>query len=110
MTAAVTATGFSYDAKNRELNGSINFSSPPANGAYDVVARFADKDHSLSYVTWHAGSGNGSYEIFGSITDPVPPKVIIILRPSEKAAANTVDIFTFWDQTMTFPDVPVAKQ
>jgi hypothetical protein len=51
MNAALKPGDFNYSAANHSLNGEIYFKNPPISAAYEVVARFGGKDHSLGEVT-----------------------------------------------------------
>jgi len=109
VKAAVTPQAFSYSRKDRMLGGMIQFNSPPVNLACDVIARYGGKEHQISEVTYHAPGGTNGYSISGSVPDPPPATVDVILRPSEKAAEDTVDIYSYWNQEMVFPNVPVSR-
>ncbi|MGD0769843.1 MAG: hypothetical protein ABSB42_16795 [Tepidisphaeraceae bacterium] len=110
MKAAVTLQAFRYSLKDHMFDGMIRFNNPPMNLAYDVIARYGGKEHPLGEVTYHFPAGTGGYSTSGSVPDPPPATVDVILRPSEKAAVDTVDIYSYWNQEMVFPNVPVARR
>ena len=109
MKAAVTPQAFRYSLKDHMLEGTIQFNNPPMNLAYEVIARYGGKEHRVGEVTYHAPAGTSGYSTSGSVPDPPPATADVILRPSEKAAVDTVDIYTYWNQEMVFPNVPVAR-
>jgi hypothetical protein len=110
MKAAVTPQNLRYSRKDRMLDGMIQFNNPPMSLAFEVIARYGGKEHRLGEVTYHSPAGVSGYSTSGSVADPPPATVDVILRPSEQAADDTVDIYSYWNQEMVFPNVPVARR
>ncbi|MGD0140984.1 MAG: hypothetical protein ABSD28_19140 [Tepidisphaeraceae bacterium] len=109
MKAAVTPQAFRYSLKDHRFEGTIQFNNPPMSLACDVIARYGGKEHRVGEVTYHFPAGTGGYSTSGSVPDPPPATVDVILRPSEQAAVDTVDIYSYWSQEIVFPNVPVAR-
>ena len=61
-------------------------------------------------MTYHFPAGTSAYGISGFFADPPPAKIDLALRPSKQAVTDTVDIYSYWNQEMMFPNVPVAAQ
>jgi hypothetical protein len=111
LRAAFTPSNFRFDSKNMNmLEGNIGISGAPQNLAYDVIAVYGGKEHNLSTIAYKMGSGMWSYGVNGTVTPPPPATVNIILRPSEKAARESVDLYGYWSQELVFPNVPVSRQ
>jgi hypothetical protein len=114
LTAAVKASlsprGFQYRLKDHTLGGSIQFNNPPMNLAFDVIALYGGKEHQVGEVTYHFPGGTGADVISGFFNDVPPAKVDLILRPSRQAALDTVDIYSYWNQEMMYPNVLVAQK
>jgi hypothetical protein len=109
MKAAVTPQAFRYSLKYHMFEGTIQFNNPPMSLACDVIARYGGKEHQVGEVTYHFPAGTGGYSTSGSVPDPPPATVDVVLRPSEQAAVDTVDIYSYWSQEIVFPNVPVAR-
>jgi hypothetical protein len=110
VKASLSPRDFRYRLKDHFLDGTIQFTNPPMNLAFDVIALYGGKEHRLSEMTYRVSPGTGGYGVSGFFTDPPPAKIDLVLRPSEKVAADTVDIYSYWNQEMMFPNVPVAQQ
>ena len=109
MAAAIKPTSFRYNIKQKSLDGQFNISGLPVNLACDVYVRYGGNETKLSAMTCAVGSPC-DYGVGGKVKGSVPTTIDIILRPSEKAARQTVDFRTFWNQEIVFPNVPVAQQ
>ncbi len=109
VKASLSPRDFHYSLKYHSLEGSIQFNNPPMNLAFDVVALYGGKEHSLGEVVYHSPAGIGGYGISGSFADPPPAKIDLVFRPSKQAATDTVDIYSYWNQEMMFPNVSVAQ-
>jgi hypothetical protein len=110
VKASLSPRDFHYRLKDHFLDGTIQFTHPPMNLAFDVIALYGGKEHRLGEMTYHVSPPTGGYGISGFFTDPPPARVDLVLRPSEQAAADTVDIYSYWNQEMMYPNVPVAQQ
>jgi len=110
VKASLSPRDFHYRLKDHSLEGTIQFNNPPMNLAFDVVALYGGKEHRLGEVMYHFPAGTGSYGISGFFSDPPPAKIDLVLRPSEQAVTDTVDIYSYWNQEMMFPNIPVAAQ
>jgi hypothetical protein len=109
MYAAITPTNFHYGPKDHRLQGTIIFNNPPMSLAYDVFVRYGGKEHPFGEVMYHSPAIPCNYGTSGLMSDPPPAAVDVILRPSEHAAVDTVDIYSYWNQEMVFRNVPVAQ-
>jgi hypothetical protein len=91
------------------LDGTIEFGAMPANVAFDVIARFDDRELRFGGVNLLRGrSTHYSVSSEDKAMKTLPPKVDIVLRSSEKVARGTVDLFEIWDGELVYEDVPVA--
>lgn len=109
VKASLSPQGFGYSRSSHVLDGTIGFVHPPMNLAYDVIALYGGKEHPLGEVAYHFPGGTGGYGISGFFDDPPPPTIDLILRPSRKAAVDTVDINSYWNQETVFPNIPVGQ-
>lgn len=110
MNAAISPGEFDFYAKTHSFGGAINFKNPPVDIADDLIARYAGSEHRLGAITHKANSGYSSWSTTAILNDPPPATVDIILRPSEAAARNTADIYTYWNQEMVFPNILVKPR
>jgi hypothetical protein len=110
VKASLSPRGFQYRLKDHSLDGTIQFNNPPIDLAFDVIALYGGKEHRLGEVTYHFPAGTSAYGISGFFADPPPAKIDLALRPSKQAVTDTVDIYSYWNQEMMFPNVPVAAQ
>jgi hypothetical protein len=108
MQAAIVPESFHFNPHAGNFSGTIQLRSPPANVAFDVFVRYGGKEFPLGTVTCLAGATFFD-SVFGTAPAPVPASVNLILRPSERAARMTVDEYSFWNQELTFNNVPVAQ-
>jgi hypothetical protein len=110
IKTSVTPNDFHYRPATRSLDGQIEFKGPPINLAFDVIALYGGKEHRIGEVTCHSFPvGSSSYNVSGFFTDPPPAKIDLILLPSEQAAADTVDINSYWNQELMYPNIRVAQ-
>ncbi len=112
IKAVIAPESFHFSARNENsFQGNIHFFAAPVNLAFDVYVRYGGKEHQLGAVTCSARNGplSNDYSVFGKGTPPVPGTVDVILRPSEKAARGTADLYSFWNQELVYPNVPVAQ-
>lgn len=108
MKAAIVPESFHFNPHGGNLSGPIHLLAPPANVALDVYVKYGGAEHQLGTVTCLAGA-NIYDSISGNLPGPVPAMVELILRPSERAARMTADEYSFWNQELTFPNIPVAQ-
>jgi hypothetical protein len=110
IKAAIALEPLHFNAGNgNSFTGSIDFRTIPVNFAFDVYARHGGTEWSLGTVTCSAGTGPWDCSVFGKGDASIPPTVDIILRPSEKAARETVDEYSYWNQELIYQNVPVAR-
>jgi hypothetical protein len=108
MKAAIVPESFHFNPHGENFRGTIHLLAPPANVAFDVYVRYGGSEHPLGTVTCLAGAS--FYDsVSGTAPGPVPTTVDVILRPSERAARMTADEYSFWNQELTFPNIPVAQ-
>lgn len=110
VKAAVSPKGFEYSAKSRQLGGEIQFQNPPTDMAFEVWARYAGKEVSLGLVSCRGIAGMSGYSVSNAVDPPPPATIDVILVPSEKAAANTVDLYSYWNEKLEFKNIPVGKR
>lgn len=96
----------SLDSYAGDLEGSVSIKSPPVNLAFDVFVRYGGAEYQVGEVTGSAGEDT-DIMFSGRPKEPVPGAVDVILRPSEKAARGTVDMYTYWNQELVYTNVPV---
>ncbi len=70
VNAAVSAADFGYAHGSRQLNGSINFTNPPVDLAFDVFVRYGGKEYSMGQVNCRGGPGMDGYGIVAVVSDP----------------------------------------
>ena len=88
----------------------VSIASPPVNVAFDVFARVDGKEYRQGGVTCAAG---GHMNLMLNIWQLAEKKVTtadFILRPSERAARESVDLFDYWDGgEIVIKDMVVAE-
>jgi hypothetical protein len=89
----------------------LKFDNPPAPIAFEVFLKAGDHEFRVGEATVNK---NNKSEIFASNQWPkdIPQNhatVTIILRPSEKLARWTVDLFEFWNSEFEFPNTPLIR-
>jgi hypothetical protein len=109
VKAAVSPAGFAYARGSRQLNGSINFTNPPVDFAFDVFVRYGGKEYPMGQVSCRSGPGMNCYGIVIVASDPAPKQIDVILRPSRQAAAGTVGLYSYWNKEIVFKNVPVKE-
>jgi hypothetical protein len=109
VEAAVSTAGFAYAHGSRQLNGSINFTNPPVDLAFDVFVRYGGKEFPMGQVNCRGAPGMDGYGIVSVVSDPAPKQIDVILRPSRAAAAGTVGLYSYWNKEMVFKSVPVKE-
>lgn len=108
VRAAVKPEQFEYRSPRPQIGGIINFTNPPAAMAFDVFVKYDGVEYKLGSI--HAKSGVMSSYYSSSTTplkSPAPQRVDVILRSSDTAARNTVDLTDIWHGELIFPNVPV---
>lgn len=106
---SVRVTEFGY-VRPEYFEFTLEANTPPVNLAFECFARVDGKEVRLGDVAFKRGAGRHSYGMGAYRLEPLNPKrADIILRPSPKAAAGTVDLFDYWDGEIVFKDVPVAN-
>ena len=64
----------------------------------------------LGEVTCHHSRGRHQLlQVSGFFADPPPARIDLVLRPSKQAATDTVDINSYWNQEMMYPNIPMAQ-
>jgi hypothetical protein len=109
VNAAISPGSFTYSSKNKFLDGEIRINNAPVNLAFDVFARYDGAEHPLNAVTYRANSGLWQFGVNSQPPLPPPKTIDLILRPSEAAARNTVDLQNYWNRELVFPAVPVTR-
>jgi hypothetical protein len=112
VRAGIAPESLHFDAKNgNSFTGSIHFTAAPVNMAFEVYARYGGMEQPIGQVTCDAQGGtiSSDYSIYGKVTQPVPALVDIILRPSEKVARQTTDLYSYWNQELVYPNIPVTQ-
>ncbi|HMB95693.1 MAG TPA: hypothetical protein VKK61_06605 [Tepidisphaeraceae bacterium] len=94
--------------QSKSLHCNIGLKSLPYNVALDVFARFNGHEKLVGSVYGNAGSGT-VYSINGAMDEDVPATIDLILRSSEKAASNTVDLTQIWNGELIYPNLPVKQ-
>jgi len=110
MRSAIKPDSFSYGTRDKNIEGNIEISGAASNLAYEVFARYGGQEHLLNAVTYVAQTGQASYSVFGQHETAPPATVDIILRPSEKVARETVNLQSYWNQELVYPNVPITKR
>lgn len=109
MKASIIPTSIIYSRNNHSLECQFQIKNAPANIACEVFAIYGGREHSLGGITHQFSIAGGMYETSGFFTDPPPATIDLILRPSRKAAADTVDLNSYWNQEIMFAKVPVTS-
>jgi hypothetical protein len=98
------------------LTGQIDAADPPVNLAFDVFARANGKEYPMGGVTFYqstATPGSSHMASYQVTAQPLPPgdlqKIDIVLRSSERAAKQTVDLMTAWQGQIIIPAVTVLQ-
>ena len=107
--AAVSVRDFKYDAKLRQLGGQIQFQNPPTDMAFEAWARYGGKEVSLGFFSCRAGAGISGYATSNAVDAPTG-MIDVILVPSEKAAADTLDIYSYWNGKIELRNVAMGER
>ncbi|HTW95465.1 MAG TPA: hypothetical protein VMD30_11755 [Tepidisphaeraceae bacterium] len=92
------------------VGGQLDVSGLPANLACDLMARFDGQEVEICTVTCGAHLGQWDIGSNGETKVHLPDTVDVILRPSEKAARETVDMFSYWDREIVLPHIAVMPK
>jgi hypothetical protein len=108
VQAAMVVQSMRFVSTNHNLlECQIQVNSAPTDLAFDVFASYGGVERSLGSLTVAQG-GTTSYGVSGD-DNPLPPAAVdIILRPSEKAARNSVMLKSYWNQEVVIQNVPVS--
>jgi hypothetical protein len=90
------------------LHVSVNANHPPMDLAFDMFLRFEGREVPMGSVEFRSAQSSGS-EIstdLDVLRGAHPDHVDVILRPSIRAAANTLDITSIWNVEVVLKDVP----
>ncbi len=106
---------------NGQASASVQFGieGRPMDGAFDVIWKADGREWSLGHFStgtsadpWdtnynYPGAEN-QRSVSGSIEDFDASTVDVVLRPSQKAALRTTDLFKIYGEELVFKDVPVT--
>lgn len=91
----------------RELEGTVDVHGAPVSVGFDVIARIDGKEYPFGTLALPAGKQCG-FCISSDKLPGIPAKQIdIILRSSEAAARNTIDINQIWQGEIVIPNIAV---
>jgi len=106
---SISIRDFQWDrSQNYQLRGQVDIHGAPVNVAFDVFARIDGKEYSLGWVAL----AQGKQCSFGVLSGGELPRMSVksfdlILRSSESAARNTVDLNQIWRGEIVVPSVPL---
>jgi hypothetical protein len=106
---AIVPGSFVFSAKDHFILGDLQVTSVPANLAFDVFLRYGGTEHWLENWTCRAHY-QPQYGVGGDISTTPPEMVDVILRPSEKAARETLDLYSYWNRELVFPNIRVFRR
>lgn len=107
VRASITPANFAIGkAAAKSLQGHLKMAAVPANLAFDVFIRCAGQTTRVASVTVIKGSGS-DFLISGRVSDG-PSNFDLILRSSEKAARDTIDMHSFWIGELIYPGIPIT--
>ena len=97
---------FVYNRAGVPFQGTIEFTNPPVNAAFDVYARIKGKEYRVGQASKAKGKSGGC-GFHGSNEIPRVSSCDIILRSSEKVARHTMAMFDMWEGELVFENVPI---
>jgi len=107
VKSAIVPGTFRYIRSQKSLDGDLNIRNSPADLAFDVFAIWGGISHSISQITFNHATGSCNYAVNGNMPSPPPPHIDLLLRPSAKAARQTVDLTSYWNGEIRYENVPV---
>jgi len=117
VKAAIATSAFAYNRQSRTVGGRINITSAPTDLAFDVFFRYAGSEVRAGSVGFSTKSSSEyadqqsnrlHFQFIAAM--PIPPAwVDIVLRPSDSFARQTLDLYSFWNQEVVIPNVPVKQ-
>jgi hypothetical protein len=90
------------------LDGDIRVNNPPASMAYDVYVRYRGREFRITQFAWEPGDGDCDFSLSCHLQMPVTNIIDVILRPAAFAATESSKKHNYWNQEITFHDVPVT--
>jgi hypothetical protein len=110
MRASIRPGQFRFDAQPKWIAGTIDINNAPANVAFDVFVRYGNFSYAAGSLAQVANNGSCTCGLAAPGVSAPPPTIDIVLRPSEKAARDTVDIVTYWDREIVLANIPVSTE
>jgi hypothetical protein len=111
IKAAIVPTKFAFSSQRPgNLNGNLKITNVPATIAFNVFARFNNREYQLSGIVCNKGSGAdyGVGGIAGDATAATQPSTFdLILRSNESIGRQTIDQHSIWKGELIYPNVPV---
>ena len=93
--------------QDKGIEVSLNIEKPPANAAFEVLARVGGKEHRITTIAHPAGAstnhGFGSFDLPRFDGD----RLDLILRSSDEALRETVDMYLAWRGEIVIENVQV---
>jgi len=110
VAAAIGPPRISIGDNNYDLDSDIRVNNPPIDLAYDVYVRYGGREFPMTKFAWESGDGDCDFSLSCHVHVPVGRKVDIILRPGYVAASDVSKKYNYWNQEITFHDVPVTRE
>jgi hypothetical protein len=111
MTAAISFTEVHYPVwRKDDFEIMVNFRNPPANAAFDVIARVGGREYPLGTVTQQKGANGGIHVSQAPFQGGPVTAIDLILRSSDAAARRTTWCFEAWKGELVFENVPVLPR
>ena len=91
------------------LSMTLHADKPPVPVAFEVLGRLDGKEHPIAMVTM-AADGQAVFNIGTRDFPPTPHHTIdVILRSSEEAIKETIDMYEAWKGEVVFEGVPIKE-
>ena len=87
----------------------VNVNTPglPVDAAFDVFVRIEGKDFRLGSINFHRGAASGFGTGGEGVPADAPANVDVILRSSQDAARDTLDMTSIWNGEIVIARVPL---
>jgi len=98
------------------LDGQVSCQAAlPVNIAFDILVRISGEEYVLGPTCAAKGDRRLTWGLRRDLSSqgyrgPAPESLDVILRSSEKAARDTVDLFEIWQGELVYKDVPVQAK
>jgi hypothetical protein len=89
------------------LNVQVDGDRLPVDTAFDVFVRSAGVERRVAAVNMRSGIYSSYSTGANDVPQPLPASIDVILRGNASIARSTVDMTTFWQNEVTFTNVPI---